>query len=923
MKSKPLRHLFQLTALTLALAACEANYTAEEHLRRAQEAEARGDLQVSLIELKNAAQKDPRNAQARLQLARHYLKAGQGAEAEKEIKRARELGQDWEGLKPLYADALLQQGEFQRVLDEVTLGMATGRADRARILRAHGDAKLGLRQAEAGCPLYREALKHDPKMAEAYWGLSRCALLERKPDEARAQLQAAIQAVPDNAGTWVRLGDLERGLNAPEAAILAYSTALKHDPRHRLALLNRGQLHALSGKTQAAEDDLAALKKMEPAYYGTHFLEALLHYAAGRTDPALESVQRVIKARPDYLPAQLLLAHLQYNKGQLQSAVSSLNGFLQAVPGHAEARRLLAATHLRLNEPERALEVLRPMLAANPRDAQALALAGEARLRQDDPAAARELYAQAAASAPDNPVLAMKLGLSALAAGDEAQGLRTLETAARAGNNPLPDLALAYHFLAENRFDQALAILTQVEGKLPNNPGVHNLKGMAYAGKNDLDRARQSFERALSLRPDLVSAALRLASLDLRENRPEQARARYEGILKHDQGNVPALVGLAELAARQNREQDYLARLEQAVKADPAALVPRAMLADYHIGRKQPQQALAHAREAAQRNPNRPEALALLGRTQLAAGERQNALTTYNKLVSLAPDSAEAHYQLAQAQAAQADEKAVRASLTKALQLEPGHLGARAALARLEARTGRTAEALRQARELQTRAAHLALGHELEGDALLIARRPAEAAAAYEKALQRGREGGLVIKTHRALQLAGQTARADGLLLDWLRVQPDDARARAYLAETYVQRGQLAEARREYETLLAARPDDARVLNNLALIHLRQGDPGALALAERAHRLRPDDPVILDTLGWVYTRQGQTERGLRLLEQAHGADPRQPEVRYHYAYALHQAGRTAQARQTLAPLQAAKLPAELQEAVRQLARQLQ
>ncbi len=922
MKLQSSRRLFQLTALTFALAACEAHYTAEEHLRRAQEAEAKGDLQASLIELKNAAQKDPQNAQARLQLARHYIKAGQGADAEKEIKRARELGMDWEALKPLHADALLLQGEYQRVLDEVSAGIATGRAERARILRAQGDARLGLNQADQGCPLYQEALKLDPKHAEAYWGLSRCALIERKPEQAKAHLQAALQAVPDHPGSWLRLGDLERGLGNTEAALQAYTSALKYDPRNRQVLLSRGQLYALDGKTKPAQDDLAALERLAPSYYGTHFLAALLAYAAGKIDPALDAVQRALKAQPGYLPAVLLLAQLQYDKGQLQSAVSTLNAFIQAVPGHIEARKLLAAAYIRLNDSGRALELLRPLLAANPKDASLLALAGEAYLRRDDPIAARELYAQAASSAPDSPVLAMKLGLSALAAGDEAQGVRTLESAARSSKNPLPDLALAYHFLAGNRFDQALAILTEVEGKLPNNPGVHNLKGMAYTGMNDLVRARQSFERALAIRPDLVSAALRLASLDLRENKPEQARARYEGILKRDKGNVPALVGLAELAALQNREKDYLARLEEAVKADPSAIVPRAMLADYYIGKKQPQQALSHAREAAQRNPSRPEALALLGKIQLAAGERQNALTTYNKLIALVPDAAEAHYQMAQAQAAVNDEKAVRASLTKALELDANHLGARVALSRLEARTGRTAEALRQAREVQARLSQSPLGYELEGDAFWFAKRPAEAAAAYAQALARDGQDALAIKLHRAWLRAGQAAKADAGLQDWLRTRPQAYAVRAYLAESYLQRGLRAEARREYETLLATRPNDASVLNNLALIYEALGEPRALELAERAYTAQPNDPTIADTLGWLLTRQGQTERGLKLLEQAHAADTQNPEVRYHYAYALHQAGKNAQARQVLAPLERAKLPAELQEGVRQLIRQL-
>lgn len=923
MNVRPLHHGLKLTLLALALTACEPNYTAEEHIARAQAAERKGDTQAVLIELKNAAQKDPRNAQARVLLAQHYVKAGQGADAEKEIKRALELGHGIEGLKPLYADALLQQGLYQRVLDEVKPSEITARPERAHLLRAHGDARLGLKQPEQGCPLYQEALKLDAKQVEAHWGLARCALIAGKRDEAKAQLQAAITAVPNNAGSWVRLGDLERSQGNAEAAIQAYTTALKHEPKERLALFSRAQVLALSGKLKEAEADAQALQRLAPDYHGTHFMQAMLHFAAGRLEPALESVQRAIKARPDYLPSHLLHAHLLYYKGAYDSALRTLNAILRVAPAYPDARKLAALTHLRLDQPEQALAVLNPLLVAGRADAQVLALAGEARLRQDDPAAAQALYAQAAAQAPQASILDLKWGLSLLAAGDEAQGTRVLETAARQKNDPRAEAALAYHFLAEQRFDQALTILAGLEQRFPDNPGVHNLKGMAYAGKNDLAQARKSFERALQLRPNLTSAALRLASLDLAEGKPDQARARYEGLLKQDKGNVPALVGLAELAARQNREGEYVQRLEQAIKADPAALVPHAMLADYYVAKRQPQKALEHARLAAERNPNRPEAQALLARIQLAAGERAGAVTAANKLVAQRPDSAEAHYQLAQALAAQGDAKAIRAALIKALDLDAGHLGARVALARLEARTGRPAEALRHARELQARVPQSPIGHELEGDTHLLARRPAEAAAAYAKALERGRSSALAVKQHQAWLRAGQAAKADALLLDWLSAQPQDAAVRSYLAESYLARGLRDQARREYETLLAARPEDPGVLNNLALVYQAQGDRRALELAERAHKLKPDDPAIADTLGWLLVQSGQAERGLKLLEQAVGKATDDAGVRYHYAYALHAAGRLPEARRELVRLRAMKLTPEQQREVQQLAHRLQ
>lgn len=922
MNTRSLSLSLKLIPLALALIACEPTHTAEEHIRRAQEAERKGDPQAALIELKNAAQKNPRSAQARVLLAQHYVKAGQGADAEKEIKRALELGHGIEGLKPLYADALLQQGHYQRVLDELRPSEITARPERAHLLRAHADARLGLKQPEQGCPLYQEALRLDPKQVEAYWGLSRCALLAGKRDEAKAQLHAAINAVPGHPGSWVRLGDLERSQNRPEAAIQAYTTALKHQPKERLALFGRAQVLALSGKLKEAETDTQALAKLAPDYYGTHFMQALLHFAAGRLDPALEAVQKALKAHPDYLPAHLLQAHLSYYKGAYDTALRILNAILQVAPAYTEARKLAALAHLRLDQPGQALAVLEPLIVAGQADAQVLALAGEARLRQDDPTAAQALFAQAASRSPQASVLDLKWGLSLLAAGEEAQGTRVLENAARHKNDPRAEAALAYHFLAGQRYDEALKILAGLEQRFPDNPGVHNLKGVAYAGKNDRAQARASFERALSLRPGLTSAALRLAALDLAEGKLEQARARYEGLLKRDKGNVPALVGLAELAGRQKREAEYVQRLEQAVQADPAAIVPRAMLADYFVAKRQPLKALEHARQAAERNPARPEALALLARIQLAAGERAGAVSAANKLVAQLPRSAEAHYQLAQALAAQGDAKAVRAALSKALELDAGHLGARVALARLEARTGRAAEALRHARELQARHPQAPIGHELEGDAQLLARRPAEAAAAYARALERGRNAGLAVKQHQALLRAGQAARADALLADWLRAQPQDANVRAYLAESYLARGMKAEARREYETLLAARPEDAGVLNNLAVLYHAAGDRRALELAEQAHKLQPDAPAIADTLGWLLVQAGQSERGLKLLEQAVAKAADDAEVRYHYAYALHAAGRLPEARRELIRLRALQLTPELRRAVEQLGQRL-
>jgi Flp pilus assembly protein TadD len=104
-----------------ALTGCDrsARLTEQEHIQRAKDFEDKGDVRGSIIELKNAIQKNPDSPQARMLLGQVYLKAGSGAEAEKELLRAQQLGISRDSLAPQLGEALLLMGEYQRLLDEI------------------------------------------------------------------------------------------------------------------------------------------------------------------------------------------------------------------------------------------------------------------------------------------------------------------------------------------------------------------------------------------------------------------------------------------------------------------------------------------------------------------------------------------------------------------------------------------------------------------------------------------------------------------------------------------------------------------------------------------------------------------------------------------------------------------------------------
>ena len=88
----------------------------------------KGELNAAVIQLKNALQRDPNNAQARLLLGKSHLDMGDGASAEKELERARELGVEADVVLPLLGKAWLLMNRPERVLETIDAGGHQGDA---------------------------------------------------------------------------------------------------------------------------------------------------------------------------------------------------------------------------------------------------------------------------------------------------------------------------------------------------------------------------------------------------------------------------------------------------------------------------------------------------------------------------------------------------------------------------------------------------------------------------------------------------------------------------------------------------------------------------------------------------------------------------------------------------------------------------
>ncbi len=397
-------------------------------------------------------------------------------------------------------------------------------------------------------------------------------------------------------------------------------------------------------------------------------------------------------------------------------------------------------------------------------------------------------------------------------------------------------------YLAKRDYDKALDAGLSWEKKQPDNPVVYNLEGLALVGKKNLADARKKFERALSIKADYIPAARNLADLDLHDNDPKAARGRFEAILEKDKDNVQAMMALANLALRQNQEKEYVHWLKKVISTRPEALLPRVKLGDYYLSKQNKAKALSLAHDVVKDHPNSAQALELLGATQTAAGEKQGALATYQKLTEIAPDSAVSYLRLAMAQVSLKKLADARKSLVNALEISPGFLPAQDVLIRLDVAETKWKDALKIARSIQSQHPASPRGYVREGDVLMAQKQYAQAVKAYDEAMKKGGGSGELIKLHRAMNIAGDGKGADELLKSWIRQHPKDRIVRGYAAGYYMANHRDRDAIAQYQDLLGGAPNNAIILNNLALLYQRVGDERALPTAEKAKKMGSRQP---------------------------------------------------------------------------------
>jgi putative PEP-CTERM system TPR-repeat lipoprotein len=895
-------HGLALAALTLALAACGRNDPAAL-IESARTALAKADIATATIQLKNALQKAPDNAEARFLLARTLLQAGDARGAETEVRKAIELKYPVDAAYPVLGRALLARGEYQKTVALGNTKLSDPKAQ-ADLDASVALAQLGLGNVDAAgksAAAARAAMPDEPHviMVSAQVAAARNDLPEalRLIDASLAKNPADLDALAFKAQATAAQGDREGAIKLLDQAVSAHPDAVSARSALVSLLLSTNHL-------EQAEPHVATLRQKAPNDVRTVYAEGLLAFA--KKDPAktLEATQKILAVAPDHLPATMLSGLAQLQVGSYAAAEDAFNRVIARAPEEPNARRALALAYIRTGRARQALDLLEPLLRADSRDPVVWRAAGEAALASGNMTLASGYFERAGTLDKGNVGTQVRLAQVRLATGETARAFSDLETLAAGDKTQSEaDLAIVSGHLRRREFDAALAAADKLVAKQPDNPASYSVRGSVQLARRDLAGARASFEKALALDTKQYNAAFNLAMIDVREGKAAAARARYEQLLAKDPSSEDLLLAQADLDVMTGGNVDEARRLvDGAVAAHPQST--RARLAQIVMASRQgdPKGTLSVAEAAAAALPGDQQIADALGAAQLGAGNANQAIGTFQRAAEASPQNPVPLLRLAEAQVAQKDLQGAIVSTRKAVALQPGNARGWLLLGKLLLATNQADQALAEARKLQKDMPDKALGYAFEGELWTLQRKNDEAIKAYRQAMSKEAAPAVAARLNQILVSAGRNDESKTLVATWTRDHPKDP-------TLYVEAGQIAQthndvkgALTQYKAALDIDPDNVIVLNNVAWLLNQTRDPAAREYAERAYRIAPFNANVMDTLGWTLVSGNDVARGTALLRMASNLAPGDAEIRLHLGTAQARAGDKTGARATLQPL---------------------
>jgi lipoprotein NlpI len=410
------------------------------------------------------------------------------------------------------AEQLLSEVIEEAPKDDVALYLrGSSRVERGSAEQNAATIRAGINDARAALGVQMNVDYYLPYL----FGMSRLAEIQGRPEHARTGidvadkvLQMPAASVDQKANVHFQRGLLNVALDDKAAAEMDFRAAVSIKPNHaaaQAALCNM-VLSTNPGQAEAQFDRAVAAAPNEPTLLnnrGTYLQNQ------GRYDEALKDFNQALTLQPQYVPALTNRGFVKIMTADFRGAEADLSKSLEIDPQQPVALGLRGAARIHLNRPDAAIQDYQTAAALDPQNPAAHYDLGFAHFFGRDYPEAREAFDQAVRLDPSLTFLAPWRYTAAVFAGQRDRAVSEFSSLEQkpAEQRNWTDLVTLYLMGKVNEETLLGAIdRTNPQATTMQECEANYFIGLRHASRNEQDRAKGYFEKALQTKARHLSA---------------------------------------------------------------------------------------------------------------------------------------------------------------------------------------------------------------------------------------------------------------------------------------------------------------------------------------------------------------------------------------------------------------------------------
>ena len=524
---------------------------------------------AALADMQKAMQLDPARSDSYLNLAMLQMRGQQWDAAEQSFKKAVELN-------PKSTNALVALGNFdqtrgrfpeadelfhqaiQNSPDDPTprlslagLYMAENKLGQAEEFlrqskndfpnnsvgyRMLGDYYYSNNQLDKATTEYAALYQDHPRDMIVKKNYIQLLILKDRLDEARKLNDELLKAKSDDPDVKIYKAEIDIRSGHANEATDTLQAVLKNDPDNAVAHYQQGLAYDQLGNTKRAEAEWREAVRLRPDIVEAH--RALAGVAVGKNDASAlaEEADQIIALQPAAPDGYLLRGIADIDGKQYATAGDYIHRALEKEPDYPAAYVQLGNLHMAQGQYAEAQKAYEQALEQNPNSSEALGGVLNVDLVEKQPDRALATAEAQLAKHPKNAgfhiILAQLLMEQKKDLAGAEQELHLASDLDKKNGEALVKLGMVES--ARGNIDQALETYLEGSKTNPKEMVFYLLAGNIYENKQDWERAKQQYQKALEVQPENPLASNNLAYVMLQQG-----------------GNVDVAFAMAQTARRQ------------------------------------------------------------------------------------------------------------------------------------------------------------------------------------------------------------------------------------------------------------------------------------------------------------------------------------------------------------------------------------